>query len=93
MADRRYYCSADLGIERDEQARASTAQSGPFRRRPNALGFVAGYVDSCTFLAFNSLFVAQVTGSFVVAGSELVADNDGFLIKVLAIPVFFAAGV
>ena len=34
-----------------------------------------------------------MTGSFVVAGSELVADNDGFLIKVLAIPVFFAAGV
>ena len=57
------------------------------------LAFVAGYVDSCTFLAFNGLFVAQVTGSFVVAGSELVADNDGFLIKVLAIPVFFAAGV
>ena len=60
---------------------------------PTLLAFVAGYMDSCTFLAFNGLFVAQVTGSFVVAGSELVADNDGFLIKVLAIPVFFAAGV
>jgi uncharacterized membrane protein YoaK (UPF0700 family) len=57
------------------------------------LGFVAGYVDSCAFLAFSGLFVAQVTGSFVVAGSELVTDNDGFLIKVLAIPTFFVAGV
>ena len=60
---------------------------------PALLAFVAGYVDSCTFLAFTGLFVAQMTGSFVVAGSELVAKNDGFLIKVLAIPVFFAAGV
>ena len=50
-------------------------------------------MDSCTFLAFNGLFVAQVTGSFVMAGSQLFASNDGFLIKVLAIPVFFAAGV
>jgi uncharacterized membrane protein YoaK (UPF0700 family) len=54
---------------------------------PALLAFVAG------FLAFTGLFVAQMTGSFVVAGSELVAKNDGFLIKVLAIPVFFAAGV
>ncbi|CAH2397185.1 YoaK family protein [Mesorhizobium escarrei] len=60
---------------------------------PALLAFVAGYVDSCTFLAFTGLFVAQMTGSFVVAGSELVARNDGFLIKVLAIPIFFAAGV
>ena len=60
---------------------------------PVLLAFVAGYVDSCTFLAFAGLFVAQMTGSFVVAGSELVAKNDGFLIKVLAIPIFFAAGV
>ncbi|MER9565119.1 YoaK family protein [Mesorhizobium sp. M0571] len=60
---------------------------------PALLAFVAGYVDSCTFLAFAGLFVAQMTGSLVVAGSELVAKNDGFLIKVLAIPIFFAAGV
>ncbi len=60
---------------------------------PMLLGFVAGYVDACTFLAFNGVFVAQVTGSFVVAGSEFVTRNDGFLIKVLAIPTFFAAGI
>ena len=77
-----------------EHAQASTTDSTTIPPAvPAFLGFVAGYVDSCTFLAFNGLFVAQLTGSFVVAGSELVANNDGFLIKVLAIPVFFAAGV
>jgi uncharacterized membrane protein YoaK (UPF0700 family) len=60
---------------------------------PTLLAFVAGYVDSCTFLAFSGLFVAQLTGSFVTAGSEFVISNDGFLIKVLAIPTFFAAGM
>jgi uncharacterized membrane protein YoaK (UPF0700 family) len=34
-----------------------------------------------------------VTGSFVVFGSGLVAHEEGFIIKVLAIPMFFAAGV
>ena len=60
---------------------------------PALLSFAAGYVDACTFLALFGLYVAQVTGSFVVAGAELVAHDEGFLIKVLAIPVFFAAGV
>ena len=60
---------------------------------PALLSFAAGYVDACTFLALFGLYVAQVTGSFVVAGAELVAHDEGFLIKILAIPVFFAAGV
>ena len=82
------------GIGPAGQMRTSTAETRTISPTvPALLAFVAGYVDSCTFLAFNGLFVAQVTGSFVVAGSELVADNDGFQIKVLAIPVFFAAGV
>jgi len=60
---------------------------------PALLSFAAGYVDACTFLALFGLYVAQVTGSFVVAGAELVAHDEGFLIKILAIPMFFAAGV
>jgi uncharacterized membrane protein YoaK (UPF0700 family) len=60
---------------------------------PALLSFTAGFVDACTFLALFGLYVAQVTGSFVVFGSGLVAHEEGFLIKVLAIPVFFAAGV
>jgi uncharacterized membrane protein YoaK (UPF0700 family) len=77
-----------------EQARTSTAHSTTISPAvPALLAFVAGYMDSCTFLAFNGLFVAHVTGSFVVVGSQLVTNNDGFLIKVLAIPAFFAAAV
>jgi uncharacterized membrane protein YoaK (UPF0700 family) len=55
------------------------------------LGFVAGYVDACTFLALFGLFVAQVTGSFVIAGTEPFVHEVGFLMKALAIPVFVVA--
>jgi uncharacterized membrane protein YoaK (UPF0700 family) len=82
------------GAEPTERARASATGSTSIARGvPTLLGFVSGYVDSCTFLAFNGLFVAQLTGSFVTAGSEFVVSNDGFLIKVLAIPAFFTAGM
>jgi uncharacterized membrane protein YoaK (UPF0700 family) len=52
------------------------------------LGFTAGYVDGCTFVALFGLFVAQVTGSFVIAGAMLVVREPGALVKVLAIPAF-----
>lgn len=55
------------------------------------LSVLAGYVDSCTFLALFGLFVAQVTGSFVFAGTLLVAPEEGALVKLLGIPVFFVA--
>src|SRR5215218_934109 len=60
---------------------------------PALLSFAAGYVDACTFLALFGLYVAQVTGSFVIVGAELATHDEGLLIKVLAIPVFFAAGL
>jgi uncharacterized membrane protein YoaK (UPF0700 family) len=66
----------------------------PIPRIPQALlAFVAGYVDSCTFLALFGLYVAQVTGSFVVVGTELVADSAGLAVHVLAVPVFALAAV
>lgn len=65
----------------------------PNQALPTTLAFVAGFVDACTFLAFSGFFVAQATGSFVVAGSELVDSNAGFTVKVLAIPVFILAGM
>lgn len=59
---------------------------------PALLSFIAGYVDSCTFLALFGLYVAQLTGSFVLAGTETVVHDSGAAIKLLAIPVFGLAG-
>jgi len=58
---------------------------------PMLLSFVAGYVDSYTYLALFGLFVAQVTGSFVIAGAELVSHDYGIAGKLLAIVAFIVA--
>jgi uncharacterized membrane protein YoaK (UPF0700 family) len=60
---------------------------------PVLLSVVAGWVDSCTFLGLFGLFVAQITGSFVVAGAQLITHDPGFLIKVLGIPFFLLGGI
>jgi uncharacterized membrane protein YoaK (UPF0700 family) len=60
---------------------------------PSLLSFVAGYVDSCTFLALFGLFVAQVTGSFVLAGTQLVMLRPGVLLRFAEIFAFFLAAV
>ena len=57
------------------------------------LSFVAGYVDSATFVGLSGLFVAQVTGSFVLAGAAVVSHDPGLVAKVLAIPTFLLAAV
>ena len=59
---------------------------------PAFLSFVAGYIDSCTFLALSGLFVAQVTGSFVLTGVHFVTHDPG-VVKVVGIPAFFLASV
>ena len=58
---------------------------------PATLSFVAGYVDSYTFLALFGLFVAQVTGSFVIGAAELVAHDTGIAGKLIAIVAFVVA--
>jgi uncharacterized membrane protein YoaK (UPF0700 family) len=58
---------------------------------PGLLSFVAGYVDSYTYLALFGLFVAQVTGSFVIAGAELIGHDSGVVGKLLAIVAFLLA--
>ena len=58
---------------------------------PMLLSFVAGYVDSYTYLALFGLFAAQVTGSFVIAGAELVAHDYGIAGKLFAIIAFLVA--
>jgi len=56
------------------------------------LSFVAGYVDSCTFLGLFGLFVAQVTGSYVAAGAQIARGEKGILLTMIAIPIFLVAG-
>jgi uncharacterized membrane protein YoaK (UPF0700 family) len=63
------------------------------RMLPVSLGFVAGFIDACTFFALFHFFVAQVTGSFVIAGGQLVELDKTMLVPVLAIPIFFLMGM
>jgi uncharacterized membrane protein YoaK (UPF0700 family) len=61
------------------------------RAVPMLLSFVAGYVDSYTYLALFGLFAAQVTGSFVIAGAEVITHDYGIAGKLLAIVAFVLA--
>jgi uncharacterized membrane protein YoaK (UPF0700 family) len=63
------------------------------RLLPACLGFVAGFIDACTFFALFHFFVAQVTGSFVVAGAQFVEPDKTMLVPVLAVPILFLAGM
>jgi len=56
------------------------------------LAAVAGFVDACTFLGLFGFFVAQVTGSSVIAGAYSVTGSPGTAV-LLAVPVFFAGGI
>jgi uncharacterized membrane protein YoaK (UPF0700 family) len=56
------------------------------------LAFVAGVVDACTVFALFGLFVAQVTGSFVLIGVQIVHADIVNVVRTLAIPLFFLAG-
>jgi len=85
-------------MERSDEARdAMSSAVGPASDFQRILVFllsvVAGYVDACTFLVLFGLFVAQLTGSFVIAGTAPVVHQAGFLLKVLAIPAFMVAAV
>ena len=58
---------------------------------PMLLSFVAGYVDSYTYMALFGLFVAQVTSSFVIAGAEIVIHDYNVSGKLLVTVVFIIA--
>ena len=55
------------------------------------LSFVAGYVDSYTYIALFGLFVAQVTSSFVIAGARVVIHDYNVTGKLLVTVVFIIA--
>lgn len=61
------------------------------RTLPFALAFVAGFVDTCGFVALFGLFSAHVTGNFVLLGASLIRPHAGVIAKLLALPVFMAA--
>jgi uncharacterized membrane protein YoaK (UPF0700 family) len=56
-----------------------------------ALSFIAGFVDTCVFVALFGLFTAHVTGNFVLIGAELVHRTGDVLLKLLVLPVFVLA--
>ncbi|MEI9804409.1 MAG: YoaK family protein [Pseudolabrys sp.] len=56
------------------------------------LAFVAGMVDACTVFGLFGLYVAQVTGSFVLIGVQVVNADIVNVVRTLAIPVFFLSG-
>ncbi len=54
------------------------------------LAFVAGYIDTATFLRVSELFSAHITGNFVVFVISLVHGVKGVdWLKLIALPVFF----
>lgn len=52
------------------------------------LAFVAGAVDTTTFLSLSGLFAAHVTGNFVLLAATLVGHPHGVWSKVASVPVF-----
>ncbi len=52
------------------------------------LSFVAGFVDTCGFVALFGLFTAHVTGNFVLIGAAIADYHGGLIAKLLALPVF-----
>lgn len=55
------------------------------------MAFIAGFVDTCGFVALFGLFTAHVTGNFVLIGATLASPRPGILAKLLAFPVFIVA--
>ena len=61
----------------------------------SALAFVAGWVDTVSFIGFIGLFTAHITGNFAVIGATIAGENPtggSNLTRLLSIPLFFIGG-
>jgi uncharacterized membrane protein YoaK (UPF0700 family) len=70
------------------QAPAHVARNAAAILEGALLAFVAGYVDTCGFVALFGLFTAHVTGNFVLIGAAIVEYHGGLIPKLMALPVF-----
>jgi uncharacterized membrane protein YoaK (UPF0700 family) len=62
------------------------------------LAFLAGFVDTAAFIHMSGLFVAHVTGNFVLLGAALATGgaSDGKgpeVLQLAALPIFFTAAM
>ena len=54
-----------------------------------ALSAVAGVADSAGFILLDGLFIAHVTGNFVLIGAAVARGSTGITSKILTLPAFF----
>jgi uncharacterized membrane protein YoaK (UPF0700 family) len=54
-----------------------------------ALSAVAGMADSAGFILLDGLFIAHVTGNFVLIGAAVARGTSGIVSKILTLPAFF----
>jgi uncharacterized membrane protein YoaK (UPF0700 family) len=60
---------------------------------PSALSFISGFVDVSCFLGLFQTFVAFITGTLIVLGSELVDAEPGVLTKIVVVAVFLSGAI
>lgn len=70
-------------------AASTGAANAPSKVLPPLLACVAGYVDTIGFVLLGGVFLAHVTGNFVVAGADIAQTSSSPLgLKLLVLPVF-----
>lgn len=74
------------------------ATSAPWPGLAIILAFLSGFVDTAAFIHMKGLFVAHVTGNFVLLGAALatggaVGDKGPEVLQLAALPIFFTAAM
>lgn len=76
----------------------SKAQGASLAGLATILAFLSGFVDTAAFIHMSGLFVAHVTGNFVLLGAALasggaVGGKGPEALQLAALPIFFAAAL